>query len=227
MKPQPLQSVQAGRVFCGMTRVRLAAALLGLLTASSAAAADLVISVRDAAGRPLPDAVVAVRPAAGVKPGAPMRFPWPLVVSQKNIAFDPYLLIVPVGSEVSFPNKDTVRHHVYSFSATKRFELKLFGHDKTRHVTFDKAGVVALGCNIHDQMIGYVYVADTPFTVRTGANGEATVKGLPVGGATMTVWRADMRARVPQPQPINVAAGGGRTNVILQTRPGAAGDQVH
>jgi hypothetical protein len=150
-----------------------------------------------------------------------------MVMSQHNIAFDPYLLIVPVGAEVSFANKDAVRHHVYSFSAAKRFELKLFGHDETRHVVFDKVGPVALGCNIHDQMIGYIYVTDTAFTAKTNADGTGVVRGLPAGPATLEVWRPDLIARTVFTRPVRIAESGGREAVTLQLRPPAAGMKMH
>src|SRR5690348_12469578 len=100
-------------------RTLIPVAALFASLASSAVAADLVVSVRGDDGMPLADAVVVVRPAAGVAAGQPVRFAWPLTMTQQNIAFNPYVLIVPVGSTVGFPNKDKVRHHVYSFSAAK------------------------------------------------------------------------------------------------------------
>ena len=110
-----------------------------LLAPPPALAGDLIVTVRDAAGRPTPNAVVMVRPASGV-PAAPIRFPWPYTVAQQNIQFDPFVLVVPVGATVGFPNRDKVRHHVYSFSAGNKFELKLFGRDESRSVVFRAPG---------------------------------------------------------------------------------------
>jgi hypothetical protein len=155
-----------------------------------ALAGDVVIDVRTPQGQPVANAVVTVAaPHAG-----PIRFPWPYRMAQQNMQFDPFVLIVPVGADVSFPNLDTVRHHVYSFSAAKTFELKLFGHDETRVVHFDKAGVVDLGCNIHDNMIAYIVVVDTPFAAKTNAAGEAVVRGVPAGTRSVRVWHPYMRA---------------------------------
>jgi plastocyanin len=166
-----------------------AAALLG----QGARAADLTVQVRDMAGRPVADAVVMVR-----VPGAPAptaaSFSWPMAMSQRHIAFDPHLLIVPLGSDVVFPNFDTVRHHVYSFSPAKRFELKLYGREETRKIRFDKPGPVALGCNIHDEMSGFIYVVETPFAARTNAAGAAVLRGLPRGAATLAVWHPYLKA---------------------------------
>lgn len=184
----------------------------------SVMAADLSVFVRGDDGAPLADAVVVVKPASGIAPGAPIRFNWPMVMTQQNIAFNPYVLIVPVGAEVAFPNRDKVRHHVYSFSPARKFELKLYGEQQERTVTFDKAGVIPLGCNIHDQMIGYIYVTDSPYSAKTAATGEAVIHGLPSGAATMRVWHPDMKARAPQSRLIT----GPRETVLLELKPPSA-----
>ena len=183
-----------------------AAAFLAI--ASAAAAADLAVTVKGDDGAPLSDAVVLVHPAAGAGPVSAIRYSWPMSMAQQNIAFDPYVLIVPLGSTVGFPNKDKVRHHVYSFSAAKKFELKLFGQQEERTVTFDKGGIVALGCNIHDAMIGYIYVTDTPFAAKTNGVGQAVIHGLPGGAGTLTVWHPDMRAAKGVDKPVNLATAG-------------------
>ena len=99
----------------------------------------------------------------------------------------------PVGGQVSFPNKDGVRHHVYSFSPAKRFELKLYGRDESRSVRFEKAGVVALGCNIHDSMVAFIKVVDTPYAAKSDASGNVVLRGVPEGAATVRVWHPYMR----------------------------------
>ena len=164
-----------------------------LLAPASALAGDLVMTVRDSAGRPVPNAVVMVRPAAGV-PAGPIRFPWPYAVAQQNVQFDPFVLVVPVNANVGFPNRDKVRHHVYSFSAGNKFELKLFGRDESRSVVFKAAGVAAIGCNIHDGMVGFIRVVDTPWAIKTGADGMATLRGIPAGAASVTIWHPYLRA---------------------------------
>jgi plastocyanin len=167
----------------------LALALL-LAIPVRAFAGDVVIDVHTSQGKPVANAVVTVAaPHTG-----PIRFAWPYRMAQQNMQFDPFVLIVPVGADVSFPNLDTVRHHVYSFSAAKTFELKLFGRDETRVVHFDKAGVVDLGCNIHDQMIAYIVVVDTPYAAQTNAAGEAVIRGVPAGERAVRVWHPYLRA---------------------------------
>lgn len=169
---------------------RLAAFLLALLFPLRALAGDVVVSMRTPQGQPIANAVVTVAaPHAG-----PARFPWPYQVAQQNLQFDPFVLIVPVGADVAFPNRDTVRHHVYSFSPTKTFELKLYGQDETRVVHFDKPGIVPLGCNIHDNMVAFIVVVDTPYAAKTDAAGNAEIRNVPAGVQAVRVWHPYLRA---------------------------------
>jgi plastocyanin len=155
-------------------------------------AAPLAVRVVDASGRPVRDAVVTLYPAgsAARAPSAGGRF----VVSQQNLQFHPFLTIVPVGADVSFPNLDPTKHHVYSFSPAKRFELKLFARDQSRTVRFDRAGVVALGCNIHDAMSAFIVVTDSAWTARTNAQGIAAFGNAPNAPGRVTVWHPFLRA---------------------------------
>ena len=171
----------------------LPAALLSTL-AMPAWAGDLNLRIVDAAGRPVPDAVVTVRPAGGI-PAGPIRFPWGTSMVQQNISFAPHVLIVPVGATVKFPNKDKVRHHVYSFSKAAKFEIKLFGQDESRTYTFTSEGAVALGCNIHDQMAGFIRVVNTPFAAKSNAAGQAQIDGLATGTAQVTVWHPLLKGK--------------------------------
>jgi hypothetical protein len=115
-------------------------------------------------------------------------------MKQQNISFQPHVLIVPVGASVSFPNLDRVRHHVYSFSKPKKFEIKLYGQDETKTVLFDKPGVIALGCNIHDAMSGFIVAVDTPYAAKTDAAGHAVIADVPPGSVTLQVWHTLVRA---------------------------------
>ena len=176
--------------------MRLAVLVLAALAMSASAAwpASLVVTVRDQDGRPVAHAVATLKSLDAPTPAGPIRFAWPMVVDQRSIKFDPFVLVAPAGTEVSFPNRDKVRHHVYSFSPVKVFQLKLYGRDESRSVTFDRAGVVPLGCNIHDQMIGFVDVVDTPWAGKTDAAGDATLQNVPAGRAVLTVWRPYMKS---------------------------------
>jgi plastocyanin len=195
----------------------LAAVICALLFASTAQAADLSVTVTSPQGRPVVDAVVTAYPNAAYDKSR-IRFAWPYRVTQRNMTFDPFVLIVPVGADVSFPNQDTVRHHVYSFSPAKTFELKLYGQDETRTIRLDKAGVVALGCNIHDQMSAFIVVVDTPFAAKTDARGVAVLRGMPGDQARVQVWHPYAKAKgnlFSQTAPL----AGGQLAVKLDTRP--------
>jgi plastocyanin len=168
--------------------------LIALALASAAtplAAAPLSVRVVDAAGRPIRDAVVTLYPAANAERAAR---PGPrFSIAQQNLQFHPFLTIVPVGSDVSFPNLDPTKHHVYSFSPAKKFELKLFAKDQSRTIRFDKPGVVALGCNIHDQMSAFVVVTDSAWTARTNAQGLVTFGDAPNAPGRVKVWHPYLR----------------------------------
>jgi plastocyanin len=188
-------------------------AILMLGTGASAATVDVV--ARDAAGRPVADAVVTVEVAHA--PAGPVRFPWPNIIRQQNLSFQPHVLIVPVGAAVTFPNMDKVRHHVYSFSKPKKFELKLYGQEEARTVTFDKPGVIALGCNIHDQMSGFIVAVSTPYAAKTDAAGHVSIPGVPAGPATLKLWSPLVRA--PNnlvAQSVSVGAAGLQTVVAVR-----------
>src|SRR5947209_17924868 len=173
-----------------MRNFLLVLALAG--AASPLAAAPLSVRIVDASGRPVRDAVVTLVPSgpAAHAPRAARLF----VITQQKLASHPFLTIVPVGADVSFPNLDPTKHHVYSFSAAKKFELKLFAKDQSRTVHFDKAGVVALGCNIHDQMSAFIFVTDTAWTARTNAQGVAAFADAPNAPARVAVWHPYLRA---------------------------------
>ena len=165
---------------------------LALAVASPAAASDLDVVARAPDGTPVADAVITVHLV-----GRPTPTPRPegsYAVDQSNIQFHAFVTIVPTGAAVSFLNHDPVRHHVYSFSAAKRFELKLAERQQNRSVIFDKAGIVPLGCNIHDRMIGFIDVVDTPWSAKTDARGHAVVHGLPAGPVKVTFWHPYLRA---------------------------------
>ena len=195
--------------------------LAALTLASSAHAADFSVMVKNAAGQPIKDAVVTLTPVSG-PPAGPIKFDWPMRIAQQNIQFEPFVLIAPIGADISFPNKDNVRHHVYSFSPTKRFELKLYGKDETRSVHFDKAGVVALGCNIHDTMSGFIKVVDTPYAAKTDASGQAALHDVPAGQLILRVWQPYMKSPNNEvTRTIAAPAQGGHEVVIAEIRPPA------
>ena len=190
------------------TRRRGACLAVGLLAGGAALvtgvrAESLEVSVSGAKGAPVADAVVAVF----VK-GAPARANGASAeMGQRNKRFTPSVLAVQTGTTVQFPNQDTVRHHVYSFSPAKTFELKLYIGTPAHPVVFDQAGTAALGCNIHDSMTGWVRVIDTPFFAVSDAAGLARLE-LPAGEHRLQVWHPDLGGEVEPPlQALKVGAG--------------------
>lgn len=111
-------------------------------------------------------------------------------IEQIGKEFVPLVSVVQTGTMVNFPNRDTVRHHVYSFSSAKSFELKLYSGVPAKPVLFDKPGEVVLGCNIHDNMIAYLLVVDTPFFGKSDDKGRAKLDGLPAGDYDVSMWYA-------------------------------------
>lgn len=172
----------------------IAAALLcAFLRAAPAAAASLAITAQLPDGRPLADAVVTVQPVGKkVPPPVPIK----AVMDQVNRMFFPEVIVIPVSSTVSFPNSDSVSHQIYSFSPAKRFQLSLYRGKPYAPVLFDRTGVVILGCNIHDWMIGYIDVTDAPFYGTTNAQGTWSAE-LPAGRYEITVWHPRMREQTP------------------------------
>jgi plastocyanin len=160
-----------------------------LAFAGTAQASTVSIDVRGPDGKPLAGAVVTVESPRFAAPAAK----GPYAIEQRDISFQPHVLIVPVGATVSFPNRDKVRHHVYSFSKPKKFDLKLYGREDTRTVAFDKPGAVALGCNIHDAMSGFVYVVSTPYADQADAAGH-TRFDVPAGPVSVRVWHPSIRS---------------------------------
>lgn len=168
----------------------VAVGLLWLLNLGTAApAATLVIHVLTADGRPLAGAVLSARPVDGAaRHAAPVR----AVIDQINRAFEPDLLVIPVGSTIEFPNSDAVSHQIYSFSPAKRFQLPLYRGKPYAPVLFDQPGVVTLGCNIHDSMLAYVLVTDAPYFGRTDASG-AWAAEVTRGPYRVTIWHPRLR----------------------------------
>ena len=170
-------------------------ALLALLMAASDAAAGregaLEVRVADARGTPVADAIVSIRPRGGgdMPPPEPARH----TIDQKNLAFVPSLEVFHPGDEVVFRNSDATRHHVYSFSPAAKFEFVLAPRDSSPPLRLERTGVVAVGCNIHDSMIAWLYVTDAPWTARTGADGRARFDGLPPGDYEVRAWQPRLR----------------------------------
>ncbi len=172
------------------TRYRAGVAAWLFTACAVSVAADLTVNLTDDSGRPLVEAVVFV-PAAGspARPTGPRR----ATIVQRKRVFDPFVTVVEKGAAIDFPNEDTMMHHVYSFSTAKRFEIKLYKGTPASPIVFDTPGVVALGCNMHDWMLAYVVVVDTPFFAKTGVKGVARVANVPAGTFDLMAWYPGMR----------------------------------
>jgi plastocyanin len=197
--------------------LRSASPLLALVGASHAMAATLEVSVVDEQGRGIENVAVYAMPAHGA---APLLATAPTaVMDQQRLQFVPHLLIVQAGTSVTFPNGDDVSHHVYSFSDAKVFELPLYKGDLYPPVVFDNAGVVVLGCNIHDGMLGYIVVVDTPYFARTNERGVALLDGVPGGDYAVSAWTPRVRASgLPAAQRVAVEEAGGSLQIRIAGR---------
>jgi plastocyanin len=159
------------------------------LHAACAPAASLRVAVKLPDGQSLADAVITVKSTdKSLGSAAPVH----AVMDQMHRMFVPEVLVIPVGSTVSFPNSDSVSHQIYSFSPAKRFQLPLYRGKPYPPVLFDHLGVVILGCNIHDWMMGYIDVTDAPFYGTTDALGSWAAE-VPAGRYEITVWHPRMR----------------------------------
>jgi plastocyanin len=167
-----------------------------VLIAPSASAATITGRVVGTDGQGIAHAVVFIQALpAGVQQPTPTQ---PAVMDQLHKTFVPAVLPVMVGSAVHFPNHDQIHHHVYSFSRTKSFELPLYKGEEAPPVLFDKAGVVKIGCNIHDWMAAVILVVPTPFYAVTNEAGEFTVSGLPSGTLPLAAWHELSQTKVEE-----------------------------
>jgi len=157
----------------------------------------------------VPAVAYLVGPVAGARAGGGDR---PRLV-QRDTAFSPPVLVIPVGTAVEFPNGDPFFHNVFSYSATKRFDLGRYPRGESRTVVFDRAGIVKVYCEIHQWMRSAVLVVENPFHDEVGADGAFTIAGVPPGRYRLAVWDFDRGQRVVE---VTVPAqGSARVDVSL------------
>jgi plastocyanin len=166
----------------------LGALLISLL--QPLAAAELTVSVVDAGGHGVGGIVVIAEPEFAMAAKHPVRT---AIMDQQNMQFVPNIVVIQTGTGVEFPNSDQIEHQVYSFSAAKSFKLSLYAGHKYPPVVFDRAGLVVVGCNIHDHMVGYIYVTDSPYFGRSNESGQVSLHDLPVGNYRLTAWHPRMQ----------------------------------
>jgi plastocyanin len=168
------------------------------LLAGTAQAARLQVVV-NGQGVPAADAVVSLHSPAALAATRAGRG----TIDQRNTQFVPRVSVVTIGTPVSFPNSDNVRHQVYSFSPAKRFELPLYSGKPAAPVVFDAPGVVELGCNIHDWMLAYVVVVDTPYFAIVDARGRIDIEA-PAGTYTLRVWHPGLKGGKPHEETVMI-----------------------
>ncbi|MFS2157973.1 methylamine utilization protein [Pseudomonas sp. Pseusp122] len=189
-----------------------------MLSAATASAATFNARISDQQGQPLSGAVLTLKGPAGTAP---------LVLKadmdQRDKEFVPHVLAVHTGTQVKFPNSDNIRHQVYSFSQAKRFELRLYEGTPSQPLLFDKPGIVVLGCNIHDWMLGYIYVTDEPWFGASDDKGALKFEQVPAGHYIATLWHpqaADMQPSAAGE--FDIPAAGLSQNFSLTVQPKSA-----
>jgi len=181
------------------------------LAAASAGASGIAVQVQDTSGKVLPDTVIYVEGEGVPAAKAPQR----MEIEQKGLKFLPLVTVVQTGSKVFFPNHDKVRHHIYSFSPAHKFDQKLYSGEEAAPQLFDRAGTVVLGCNIHDKMLAYVKVVDTPYFAKTDGAGAARIE-LPPGKYTVKAWHFNTAGGATPEQVLVVKSGDALTTGIFK-----------
>lgn len=183
------------------------AMVLALCATTAAQAASVQVQAVSPRGAPLVNAVVYAVPVNGKAPA--LEPGKRAIIDQIDREFVPLVSVIQTGTAISFPNKDDVEHAVYSFSPPKRFEIKLYSGVPARPVVFDKPGMVTLGCNIHDSMVAYVLIVDTPYFAKTDKAGRASIDNLPPGSYRIVAWHPQQRdPNATTTQTSEVPAGG-------------------
>src|SRR5580658_9026803 len=191
---------------------------------ATASAAELNVRVNDSHGHPLADAVVTLGPQNAAQSPVPKQasVPSTKIIDQKDEMFVPYIEIFRPGDRVLFRNSDQTRHDVYSFSPVKSFEFVLVPGESSKPLELDQNGVVAVGCNIHDQMITYLFVSDAAWIARSGMDGRVRLRNVPAGAWNVRVWHPDQRpgtANVVQATAIMNATESKTLTIAMATSP--------
>jgi len=197
---------------------RFAALAAFFLTGAASAAGGINVHVTDANGKPVADAVVYLEADGGQALPKPQKSG---EISQKGLKFIPLVTVIQTGSKVYFPNNDKVRHHIYSFSPPHKFDQKLYSGTTAEPQTFDKPGTVVLGCNIHDKMIAYVRIVDTPYFGKTDASGAVTVDA-PAGKYVLRAWHPDIVGGNAQEQVVRLSDDAASAGFKMTLKPPAA-----
>ena len=194
---------------------------IALTIAAFAADADSIVRLTDSSGNAVPDAVVYLENLSGM-PAA--EDPLGAVIDQRNEQFVPQITVVQAGAAIAFPNSDEVGHHVYSFAQPNSFELPLYKGEIRPEIRFRHPGIVTLGCNIHDSMLGYVLVVDTPYFGVSDADGRVELGDLPPGSYAVSAWTLAANPLEPERLgQVEVAGGSQEFALRVKTRGLATG----
>lgn len=196
------------RVLCGL-------AIVGAIATGPARAATVDVTVTDSKGAPAANAVVSLiadAPGDAIASHAPAKS----VIDQRHETFLPLVVVVRKGGAVVFTNNDATMHQVYSFSPIRQFQFEIDQGQVSKPIVFEKPGVAAIGCNIHDNMVAYVFVADAPFVAITDAQGRAEIRDVPDGSYRATVWHPQLRiGKQPAPSAVAVGANGASLSLSI------------
>ena len=197
-----------------MSRFRAAGLAAWLVLCGSAQGASVGVLVSSPTGVPVKDSAVVIEPLVNSAVGHRAV----ASIVQEDREFLPYVTIVQTGTTVNFPNHDPIKHHVYSFSSAKTFEIKLNAGKSAQSIVFDKPGEVAIGCNVHDWMEAYVLVVDSPYFARTGNNGRATIANVPPGRYRLKLWHP-RQISAPPVRELVVTAASAKVELTLDVAP--------
>jgi plastocyanin len=197
-----------------MMRSKAVFLALLLALAGQAHAAAVEALVLNPAGKPVADAAVVLEPLAP----SHVKVHAAATIEQRNREFLPYVTVVQTGTAIDFPNNDTTRHHVYSFSPPKQFEIKLYAGKPGQPIVFDKPGEVVIGCNIHDWMEAYVLVVDSPWFAKTAADGKAVIANVPPGHYRVRLWHP-LQKKAKAPADIEIGTSTDPLKLVLDVKP--------
>lgn len=193
-------------------RAAFLALLLGL--AGQAGAASVEALVQNPGRLPVADAAVVLVPLSPLRSKTNAT----ATIEQRGKEFIPYVTIVQTGTAIDFPNNDMIRHHVYSFSSPKQFEIKLYAGKPGQPVVFDKPGEVVIGCNIHDWMEAHVLVVDSPYFAKTTGDGRAVIANVPAGRYRLQLWHPLQKAAHASSE-IEVGNSPAQIKLVLDVKP--------
>jgi plastocyanin len=210
-------------------KLSFGAATILFVVCGAAHAANVPVRITDQNGDPAANAVIVLSndmTAAGrLLPG---QLPTSKLVDQRNETFIPHVTVIPRNGEVSFANTDAPLHQVYSFSPVKQFELSLAPGETSTGIVFDRVGVAAIGCNIHDHMIAYIFVTDSPWTVITDENGQANVSDVPAGTYNAEIWHPRIPPATETPNSrLIIGDAGARLEISIDLLPDRNEHRAH